>query len=97
MPLKSDSATLQSFIRAWVFGSLVAFFAALALACIFSLWNWLENPSGIFHDENGTRWAFIRDTAESWFLPSFFTFFFPATIGHWLWQRLSGLRRRNAT
>jgi hypothetical protein len=33
-------------------------------------WDWLKNPSGIFHDESGTHWSIVFDTAVSWFIPT---------------------------
>jgi hypothetical protein len=31
--------------------------------------NWRLNPSGIFHDEQGTDWTIVAETALSWFWP----------------------------
>ncbi|QQX78892.1 hypothetical protein JK628_15140 [Shewanella sp. KX20019] len=35
------------------------------------VWEWLENPGGIFRGAGGTQWQFVYDTAISWFLPTF--------------------------
>jgi hypothetical protein len=34
-----------------------------------TLLEWIGNPLGIFHDEQGTNWAFVAETAWSWFMP----------------------------
>ena len=47
-------------------------------------WEWLKNPSGIFHDETGTHWQLVFDTAVSWFVPTLiytFLVFAAAAIG----------------
>lgn len=47
-------------------------------------WDWLKNPGGIFHDESGTNWPFVADTAISWFVPTLiytFALFTIAAIG----------------
>lgn len=31
--------------------------------------DWWLNPSGIFHNEQGTDWAIVTETALSWFWP----------------------------
>jgi len=36
-----------------------------------TLWEWIENPGGIFHNSDGTRWRFVFDTAVSWLWPTF--------------------------
>lgn len=50
---------------------LVSFFLASVVTVVITIWEWLENPSGIFHDQNGTNWVFVYDTASSWFVPTF--------------------------
>jgi len=45
--------------------------SAFILTLIITIWEWIENPSGIFHNENGTNWSFVYDTAISWFVPTF--------------------------
>lgn len=41
----------------------------LVVASIATLLDWLENPGGIFHGDQGTNWRFVADTAISWFFP----------------------------
>jgi len=40
------------------------------ITVVVCLQEWIENPGGIFRDERGTRWHFVRDTAVSWFVPT---------------------------
>jgi hypothetical protein len=44
---------------------------ALILTALVTAWEWIENPGGIFHNDNGTNWSFVYDTAISWFVPTF--------------------------
>ena len=39
------------------------------VAAIMTTLDWRLNPSGIFHNEQGTNWAVVFETAFSWFLP----------------------------
>jgi hypothetical protein len=45
--------------------------SAFILTLIITIWEWIENPSGIFHNGKGTNWTFVYDTAISWFVPTF--------------------------
>ena len=47
----------------------LAVFLSALLAGTMALIDWLENPGGIFHGPDGTRWDFVLETAWSWFLP----------------------------
>jgi ABC-type dipeptide/oligopeptide/nickel transport system permease component len=66
----------------WAFGLFIAFWLALILAIVFSVWSWIENPGGIFRDSVGTNWRFVYDTAESWFNPTFLYTFVIASSLH---------------
>ena len=44
---------------------------ALSIAAVITVWEWLENPGGIFHGPEGTNWRFVAETAVSWLLPVF--------------------------
>jgi hypothetical protein len=65
--------------------------ASLTITIVVVVWEWLENPGGIFHNENGTNWEFVLDTAISWFVPTFVYVAVMASIGHLVW---SAIRRR---
>lgn len=74
---------LKSIIsKFWLFGLWVGFTVATLLMSVFTFWNWLENPGGIFRDEAGTHWPFVFETAISWFLPSFVSLFVVASLMH---------------
>lgn len=51
-----------------LFGAAVAFSVTL----IICVWEWVENPGGIFRGDDGTNWSFVFDTAISWLIPTFF-------------------------
>lgn len=77
---------LRAVRRGLVFGAVVA----VAVTVFVTTWEWLENPGGIFRDEAGTNWRFIRDTAISWLLP---TFVYSAAIGAAVSVGYFGVRR----
>ncbi len=68
------------------FAFLASGLLALALAVFMAAWSWIENPSGIFHNENGTNWKFVWDTGISWFLPTLIGLMPPAFLAHIGWQ-----------
>lgn len=57
----------------FLFSSL-SFGAAVALivTVVICVWEWIENPGGIFRGDDGTNWGFVFDTATSWLVPTFF-------------------------
>ncbi|MBC3767117.1 hypothetical protein [Neptunicella marina] len=42
---------------------------SVLIAAVVTLLEWFNNPSGIFHDNNGTHWSFVMDTFSSWWWP----------------------------
>ena len=54
-----------------LFGLSAGFTASVLVAGLFTVWNWVENPEGIFHGASGTNWGFVFDTAISWVVPVF--------------------------
>jgi len=78
----------------WVFGLGVGLTAAVMTAAIFTAWNWVENPSGIFHDSSGTNWGFVYDTAISWFLPTFLYTTVAASIMHMVVSKILAIFRK---
>ena len=40
-------------------------------AALFTIWDWIENPRGIFRGSDGTSWLIVLETGLSWFLPTF--------------------------
>lgn len=68
------------------FSLYTGFSVAFLLTLIITLWEWLENPSGIFHNQNGTNWRFVFDTSISWFIPTFINVVLIAAAGHLLFS-----------
>ena len=63
---------------------------AILLSVTMTVWDWVENPSGIFHGPAGTRWDFVVQTAVSWLIPTFVY----GTLGAWLVQIVrAGIKR----
>ena len=57
---------------------------AIPLTLIMCVWEWIENPGGIFHGPGGTNWSFVFDTAMSWFVPTFLYVAVIASVLHLL-------------
>ncbi len=53
----------------WLLGAGTGFGVGFAVAATMTFLDWRLNPGGIFHDEMGTHWKVVWDTAISWFLP----------------------------
>lgn len=48
---------------------MVGIVAGLLVAVTMTALDWRLNPGGIFHNETGTSWRIVFETAYSWFLP----------------------------
>ena len=70
----------------WLFGLTIGAISASIVTIIITVWEWIENPSGIFHDQNGTNWSFVYDTAISWFVPTFIQVSIISAIMHILFS-----------
>ena len=86
---------LNKAVRSLRFALVAGAVVALLTAGVMTAWDWLENPSGIFHGPEGTRWDFVFDTAVSWLVPTFLHAAVVAFCAHMLWTGLAGLRTRN--
>lgn len=53
----------------WWRGILGGVTIGVGVAAAATLLDWRFNPAGIFHDEDGTRWSVVWETAVSWFVP----------------------------
>jgi hypothetical protein len=60
-----------SFKKTLLCGVLTGSIISIIITIFNTLWEWIENPGGIFHDSDGTRWRFVFDTAVSWLWPTF--------------------------
>lgn len=75
--------------RSLRFGLLFGLLLSVTVAAVMCVWEWLENPGGIFHDADGTNWGFVYDTATSWFVPTVSPSVVLATVAHYLYRRIS--------
>ncbi len=55
--------------RSWYFGAIVGLLTGFLVSVSMTFADWRLNPSGIFHNEQGTDWAIVTETALSWFWP----------------------------
>ena len=79
---REDSAVL-----CLALGAMLSIVVTIAV-CI---WEWVENPGGIFHNTEGTNWQFVFETAVSWFIPTFVNTVVIASLGRLLWILLAVL------
>jgi hypothetical protein len=82
---------MKSVLRAlskpfWLFGLAVGSSVSLLVTIFVTVWEWIENPGGIFRDEMGTHWQFVYDTAISWLLPTFLYVAIASSIIHLLFS-----------
>ncbi len=70
--------------KSWLLGGLVGTLVGLIVALAMSYVDWQHNPQGIFHDELGTNWDMVLETAVSWFVPvALITFVLSVAIHSW--------------
>ena len=50
--------------------SIAGFGTGLVVSAVMTFMDWRINPSGIFHDEQGTDWTVVAETALSWLGPT---------------------------
>ena len=63
--MTDDQSLRKNAVKAIFFGVALGLFVASLMTFL----DWRENPSGIFHGDNGTNWVFVRETFSSWFSP----------------------------
>jgi hypothetical protein len=56
-------------VRSWLIGVIIGVVTGLIVAVPMTIRDWRLNPSNLFHNEQGTDWAVVIDTALSWFWP----------------------------
>lgn len=56
-------------VRPWIVGAGLGVATGLLVASAMSFVDWRMNSGGIFHNEQGTNWLFVRETWVSWFIP----------------------------
>lgn len=72
-------------VRSWLLGAIVGLLTGLVVSVSMTIADWRLNPSGIFHNEEGTDWAIVTETALSWFWPvALIALFTTAIIHSWM-------------
>jgi hypothetical protein len=66
----------------WLIGIFTGLFLSMTITLVIVSWELIENPGGIFRDQNGINWNFVYDTAESWFIPTFIYVVVIASVAH---------------
>lgn len=77
--------------RSLVIGATIGFVVGLLVSISMTIADWRINPSGLFHNQHGTDWAIVFETAFSWFWPVSLTAFLLAVVIH-AW--VSGIQDR---
>lgn len=78
----------------WWLGPAIGAVVSTAVTIVMVIWEWLENPGGIFRDASGTNWGFMYDTAISWLLPTFGYATAIALLVQLVWFGVGRYRRR---
>ena len=77
--------------RSWYVGVIAGLLTGLLVSIPVTIADWRLNPSGIFHDDQGTNWAIVADTAFSWFWPVALTAFAVTGLVHsWVSRTRTG-------
>jgi hypothetical protein len=90
---RSNAPTFTSAF--WWLGLAAGAIVSSSVTVIVVVWEWLENPGGIFHSETGTNWEFVFDTAISWFIPTFVYATIIASVLHLAWSFIEKRRRKH--
>ena len=87
---------MKNFIRNYFaeFGLALAAAVAILVAILASVWEWIENPGGIFHNSEGTNWQFVFETAWSWWIPTFVYTVVLASLAHLTWVSVAWVLKK---
>ncbi len=77
-----------------VFGVTVGACVAVLVTLVVCVWEWIENPNGIFRNADGTNWQFMFDTAVSWIVPTFEGTALLAGLLHLTWFGVAALLKK---
>lgn len=80
------------------FGLLTGILVSALVTLVVTVWEWIENPGGIFRGTEGTNWKFVLETASSWLVPTLVWATIVALTFHFLVSRIRhavGDRTRN--
>jgi hypothetical protein len=78
----------------WWLGPVTGAFVSATVTVIVVIWEWIENPGGIFRSELETNWQFISDTAISWFVPTFVYVAVIVSVSQLAWHFVKKYRGR---
>lgn len=76
------------------FGLAMGGAVSITVTLVICLWEWIENPGGIFHNSDGTNWQFVFDTAASWMVPTFLYSVVAASSAHLAWTGIASLVKK---
>ena len=79
----------------WLFGLTIGAISASIITIIITVWEWIENPSGIFHNQNGSNWSFVYDTAISWFVPTFINISIISAVAHLIFSLIKRIYKKD--
>jgi hypothetical protein len=94
MTKKSQGRASAIMPRPWWLGLAAGAAISSTVTVIIVIWEWLENPGGIFRNELGTNWNFVFDTAISWLVPTFVYSALVASGLHIAWSVVRALYLR---
>jgi len=57
------------YARAWQLAAVVGLLVGLVVSAVMTFVDWRHNPASIFHNESGTDWTIVAETALSWLGP----------------------------
>ena len=55
--------------RVWKVAVVIGVLIGLVVSSVMTFMDWRLNPAGIFHNEAGTDWEVVTETALSWLWP----------------------------
>jgi hypothetical protein len=55
--------------RTWKLAAIVGLSVGLAVSAAMTFMDWRLNPASMFHNEGGTDWTIVTETALSWLGP----------------------------
>ena len=88
-----EGETVRQLGSGLILGALLALAISLLVSAYMAWESWALNPSALFHDETGTNWYYVFETAWSWLVPMF-TGTLPVSAGAFLIFGFLSNRRR---
>ena len=78
--------------RSWLIGAAAGAAVAVMVTVPITYADWRLNPAGLFHDDTGTHWDVVFETALSWFVPVALLVFAVVTVAHHLLSKFAQRR-----